>query len=208
MPTPVTPELRQPGRVLGARASRTIAAILDATRQIFLARGYAGTTIDDIARAAGMSRASFYTYFPSKRDVLLTLGANAARDAGAVVDGLAALGPGAGPADLEHWVEDYFAMLDEHGSFAFAWTQAAHDDHELLTFGMRGHLALCRRMGEAMAVVSGLAPDAAAAADRSSAGLAAFAMLERSWAYCQLYGGQVDPAAVHRSVARMLVPPA
>ena len=49
----VTPQLRQPGSVLGPRAARTITAILDATRQIFLTRGYAGT-IDEIAKAAGM----------------------------------------------------------------------------------------------------------------------------------------------------------
>ena len=32
------------------------------------------TTIDEITRVASVSRASFYTYFPSKRDVLLALG--------------------------------------------------------------------------------------------------------------------------------------
>jgi hypothetical protein len=44
-------------------------------REVFLTRGYAGTTVDEIARIADVSRASFYAYFPSKREVLLALGA-------------------------------------------------------------------------------------------------------------------------------------
>jgi AcrR family transcriptional regulator len=51
--------IRHPGTVVGPRASRTIATILDATRRIFLVKGYAGTTIDEIARIAGVSRGSF-----------------------------------------------------------------------------------------------------------------------------------------------------
>ena len=193
------PELRRPGKVLGARANRTIAAILDATRQILLVRGYAGTTIDDIARTAEISRASFYTYFPSKRDVLLTLGAHAVDDAAAVIDALTDLPRPWQLADLEGWVERYFGLLDEHGSFAFAWTQAAHQDLDLRRGGMRGHLALCRRLGDALAAL-GDEP----AEDPVASGLVAFSLLERSWSYCQLYGDGIDQAAVRRDLARVL----
>ena len=40
---------------LGRRARETIDRILDATRAVFLAQGYGGTSIDDIARHAGIS---------------------------------------------------------------------------------------------------------------------------------------------------------
>ncbi len=74
---PVSPTLRQPAQELGPRATRTVALILEAAKGILLTHGYAGTTVDEIARVAGISRASFYT-FPSKRDVLLALGVDSA----------------------------------------------------------------------------------------------------------------------------------
>ncbi len=49
------PEIRSPGKVLGPRANRTIGVIIDATRQVFLTRGYAGTTIT----SGGMPIAQF-----------------------------------------------------------------------------------------------------------------------------------------------------
>ena len=36
--------------------------------------GYAKTTVADICRAAGVSRALFYFYFPAKEDVLFEVG--------------------------------------------------------------------------------------------------------------------------------------
>lgn len=194
-----TPALRSPGKELGPRANRTIAAILDATRQIFLTRGYAGTTIDEIAKAAGVSRASFYTYFPSKREVLLALGTDTANTANAVIRELDALPKRWKPGDLEAWVRRYFDLLDHHGSFAFAWTQAAHEDEEIRRAGMAGHLGLCRQLGEALSAL-GTRP----VADPVERGLLVFSMLERAWVYCRLYEGTIDEATVHRSVVEML----
>lgn len=39
--------------------------------ELFLARGFDATTIDDIAAAAGISRRSFFRYFGTKEDVVL-----------------------------------------------------------------------------------------------------------------------------------------
>lgn len=43
--------------------------ILAAATELFLKRGYAGTTIGDISAAAEVARANVYWYFPSKDDV-------------------------------------------------------------------------------------------------------------------------------------------
>lgn len=188
---------RQPADVLGPRAQRTIARIITATREVFLTRGYAGTTIDEIARAANVSRASFYTYFPTKRDVLLTVGARAASDATDVVERLTSMG--STRAGLAAWTHDYFAYLDINGSFAFAWTQAAHEDETIRTAGMRRHLALCRRFGEILAETAGRKR-----ADTVEIGLVIFSAFERAWAYCHLYGTSVDRAAIEAEMARML----
>lgn len=39
--------------------------------ELFAEKGFDGATVDDIARAAGMSRTSFFRYFPTKEDVVL-----------------------------------------------------------------------------------------------------------------------------------------
>jgi AcrR family transcriptional regulator len=49
------------------RQGRKIAVILDGARDIFLRDGYAGASVDDIARGAGVSKATLYSYFPDKR---------------------------------------------------------------------------------------------------------------------------------------------
>jgi AcrR family transcriptional regulator len=40
--------------------------ILDGARRIFLAHGFDGASMNDIARAAGVSKGTLYVYFPSK----------------------------------------------------------------------------------------------------------------------------------------------
>lgn len=196
---PIAPTLRSPAKEFGPRANRTIAKILEAARAMFLTRGYVGTTIDEIAKVAQLSRSSFYTYFPTKRDVLLALGADYARAGTAVVERLATRSRGWTPEDVEGFVADYFVMLDDHGAFAFAWTQAAHDDAEILAAGRPRHLAMARRFGEIMGELRGRPFD-----DPTARGLAMFSMLERAWSYCQLYEGAIAGARVQREAAAVL----
>ena len=73
--------VQRPGGIRGPRAQRTIARILDATREVFLTRGYSGTTIDEISNGSPTSRVRRSTpTSPSKREVLLAVGADAAGD--------------------------------------------------------------------------------------------------------------------------------
>lgn len=44
--------------------------IEEAAAELFLEQSYAGTTIDEIAQRAGVSRATFFNYFQSKSDLL------------------------------------------------------------------------------------------------------------------------------------------
>ena len=186
---------RQPAQELGPRAQRMIARIIDATRDVFGTRGYAGTTIDEIAQVAEVSRASFYTYFPSKRDVLLAVGAHAATESEAIIDRLP--DHATSRRALRRWVTDYFDFLDVHGSFAFAWTQAAHDDEEIRVAGMKRHLRLCKRIGDGLvAQRSGV--------DRLALGVVASATLERTWNYSQLYDDTTNRDQLIDAVATSL----
>jgi len=189
------PTLRRPAEALGPRANRTIGLILNATKQIFLVRGYAGTTVDEITRLAGVSRASFYTYYPSKRDVLLALGANSSSKQGDLIEELGTLSQPS-REDIDAWMKKQFAQLDEDGSFSFAWTQAAHEDEEIRLAGMKRHLSTCRRLGDVMGALRGRPFDRP-----TEQGLVVLAMVERSWNYCRLYSGTIDEEGLRASVS-------
>lgn len=47
--------------------------LLDAGLELFTTKGYAATTVDDIATAAGTTRVTFYAYFPSRSDLMKAL---------------------------------------------------------------------------------------------------------------------------------------
>ena len=49
------------------RTGRKFGQVLEGARQVFMADGFEGASVDDIARAAGVSKATLYSYFPDKR---------------------------------------------------------------------------------------------------------------------------------------------
>lgn len=49
------------------RKGRKFDQVLDGARDIFLRDGFEGASVDDIARAAGVSKATLYSYFADKR---------------------------------------------------------------------------------------------------------------------------------------------
>lgn len=54
-------------------ASDTRQKILDAAKGLVLERGYAGTSVDDIQKAAGISRGTFFYHFSTKDDLARSL---------------------------------------------------------------------------------------------------------------------------------------
>lgn len=53
------------------RTGRKFEQVLAGARQVFMTDGFEGASVDDIAKAAGVSKATLYSYFPDKR-VLFT----------------------------------------------------------------------------------------------------------------------------------------
>lgn len=57
-------------RALGRPRGSSRAMLEEAAAELFLEQTYAGTTIGDIARRAGVSRNTFFNYFSAKSDLL------------------------------------------------------------------------------------------------------------------------------------------
>ncbi|MBN2907666.1 MAG: TetR/AcrR family transcriptional regulator [Rhodobacteraceae bacterium] len=49
------------------KKGRKFAQVLEGARDVFLRDGFEGASVDDIARVAGVSKATLYSYFPDKR---------------------------------------------------------------------------------------------------------------------------------------------
>src|ERR1700719_263661 len=98
-------------RLDATRGERTRSAILDASRRLFLERGYAGTPINAITEACGISRAGFYTYFKDKREIFNVLGETAYHDVLTVIDEWVDTDEPFSPADIQAWVGHYFDYM-------------------------------------------------------------------------------------------------
>jgi len=95
------PTLRDAQRLL------TRSRIVDAARELFATRPYVVVSADEIASAAGISRATFYLHFGGKEDVLRTILAEDLDRQETSIHLLASL-TDPGQADLTQWVESFF----------------------------------------------------------------------------------------------------
>jgi AcrR family transcriptional regulator len=113
-----------------AQKAFTRQRLVEAARATFERKGYVDTTIDDIVDAAGASRATFYLYFPSKAEVMLSVIA-AWRDPGTHLT--ETWPPGHEPyvAELETSVNAYLDRYIESKDLLRAWTQAQVIEPEL-----------------------------------------------------------------------------
>lgn len=66
-----------PAEVMQSRAQATKAAILSATRKVFLRKGFHRATVDDITKQADVAHGTFYRYFRNKQEALYALVAEA-----------------------------------------------------------------------------------------------------------------------------------
>jgi AcrR family transcriptional regulator len=157
----------------GTRGERTRLAILAASRRLFLERGYAGTPINAITNACGISRAGFYTYFKDKREIFNVLGTTAYRDALAVISEWAAADEPFGPAEVRAWVGHYFDYMDEHGAFVLASAHSAPDDDDFRKSRNRMVTRASWTLGQAIANSGAHSPDVV--------GVAVMGLLDRAW---------------------------
>jgi len=85
--------------------------LLDVAAGLFAEKTYSDTTIEDIARAAGASRATVYSYFSTKEDILRTLAAGMWDNAEDLFRAFAEL-PEWSRETIRAWLEEYVASWD------------------------------------------------------------------------------------------------
>jgi TetR/AcrR family transcriptional regulator len=173
--------------------------LLEATKETFLTRGFAGTTVDAIAQAAGVSRATFYTYFESTREALIALGSGAVDKANTMVQELRSLPTHPTKEDLDGFVQKFFTVLDETGSFAVAWSQAANHDTQLRALGVREHLRLSEQIGQVLGELR-----QADFEDPTAQGFLLQCAVERAWFFCRLCDDPQLTRRIQRQIAKDL----
>jgi len=87
--------------------------IADAARQCFYARGVAETSVEEIARAAGVGRATLYLHFANKDAILLELLAANMRGVRLIFRELCEV-TRVDVAAARHWLVEYVAALRRH----------------------------------------------------------------------------------------------
>ena len=102
-------------------AEQRRAELLAAGQALFLAKGIAGTSLDDITQRAGVSKGLFYLYFPSKEDLVLALREQFSRELAARMRAAIEAAPGG-------WT----GRLDACVRAGFEGYRDLHDLHEVL----------------------------------------------------------------------------
>jgi AcrR family transcriptional regulator len=202
-PRPQT-QVRQNGPAVdvGTKGLRTKSRILDEAKRLMLEKGYDGTTISDITEASGIRRASFYTYFTSKQDVLLAIGHDAEEAGKIAAEGLRRLSNESSIEDVALWVDEYFAFWDEHGSFVHAAIQAAYTNPELREWSENAEMVGARILGQALLKLRG--GRRIPGVDPLIQGLAILAMMERFWYHWRVAGAPIKQSAVAHSIAQLI----
>jgi AcrR family transcriptional regulator len=114
--------------------------LLEVAQQLFAAQGYPETTVDDIARAAGASRATFYLHFKSKAELM-----GAAIDASVpmavetyhVLDEQLADGGPQLPGRLRAWLAEWLERWTSGAQASHATLQATMLEPEVETHHLR-----------------------------------------------------------------------
>jgi AcrR family transcriptional regulator len=195
--------LNKQGQVIGPKGARTRGRIMEATAGLLGAKALRDCSVADIAKAAGMSSATFYLYFEDVADVVLALVAEAPQATSPLLDILEGIAAG-GDVDAlsRQFVELYARQWLEHAAVYRVRNLAGDEGDD------RFVLARARSVQPLMDAVAGLT-SAAQASGRLPARLhplavaaALVAMLERtSGSHNVRVGGPVRTPTLNRAAA-------
>lgn len=111
-------------------APRRRRQLLDTALDVFAAKGFHATSMDDVADAAGVSKPVLYQHFRSKRDLYLALLDDVGEHLMALITA-ATSEAGSPRAQVERGFEAYFRFVAEHESaFRLLFGSGARRDEE------------------------------------------------------------------------------
>jgi AcrR family transcriptional regulator len=186
-------------RVLRARGKLTMRKLLDAGAEVFAAKGFYATRVDDIVKVARTSHGTFYLYFPNKEALFRALATEVADEMRALAESLGPLEPGpAGVAALRAWIARLSDLYEHYGAVIRAWTEAEIGGSE---FGRLATDVLTQFTRVVHRRVAEVAPPDL---DPNIASLALVAMLERLNYYVLSRQVRVDREAMVTTLARVM----
>jgi AcrR family transcriptional regulator len=100
--------------------------LVDAATDLFSKKGYAGTTIDDIAEKADVAKVTFYAYFKSKEEIALQIRSRCMEEAISYTETLLAKKLDANEMieavikDVAEWTEENWQLLDVFCALRFS----------------------------------------------------------------------------------------
>jgi AcrR family transcriptional regulator len=123
---------------VGERARRTYDRILEASLGVFDRRGVQGARMNDVARAAGLSRATVYQYFESKQHIVDALAARINHELQGLVDQLEPLDASSeGQLRLRQWLERLVTIMSAYAPVIEVWTDPSLQTSELAAMSER-----------------------------------------------------------------------
>ncbi|WP_349862551.1 TetR family transcriptional regulator [Leifsonia sp. WHRI 6310E] len=166
--------------------------LAEAAGELFLEQTYARTTIDDIARRAGVSRATFFNYFPAKSD-LLWLEVDESLDRFAAA--LAVVDDTLAPMDavLEAVVRLAEGFGPDRLPLAVTQVELMGTDAELQASGLPRFLELVRVVAAAIATRIGEDPDTLLPRAAATAVVGAAVAAATVWARAGVRRGPLAP---------------
>src|SRR5271154_2088562 len=114
---------------VGARGATTRGRIAEVSLELFGRLGYFDTSVDAIAKAAGVSRATLYQYFKGKDEIFLELLNECGSALFRVARRIGALGADeVGFDNLNWWLGEWSWVFDKYSTMFVQWTAIASSD--------------------------------------------------------------------------------
>lgn len=196
-----SPSHRSANAPLRKRALQTKDHLVKTAKSLFLQRGYDATTIDDIADAAGVSRASFYTYFSSKTEIMIVAGADARDGSCLSFEELGNIDPADLAGGLHLWIDSYFRHLESDGGYTLMWQQAALKDPELRRLGMEGTQQASKVLSASLRALGATGDES----DLVIRSLAIRSMLDRFWYHWWMTSAPYEREQVLRNLTSIIM---
>lgn len=148
---------------IGARGASTRSKITEVSLDLFGRLGYFDTSVDAIAKGAGVSRATLYQYFKGKDEIFLELLNECGSALFRVARRIGPLGPDeVGFDNLNWWLGEWSWVFEKYSTMFVQWTAIASSDTKVRPEITRFVRSYNHRVAERLSGLQGLDSEVAA----------------------------------------------